>query len=48
MVIVMTEGLGIKTVPFMSSPFTEGIMMWNSGTAKPSSLFRPFLSVLGV
>lgn len=41
MVIVMTEGLGMKTVPFMLYPLTEGIMMWNSETANPSSWFRP-------
>lgn len=41
MVIVMTDGLGILTVPFMLYPSTAGSMIWNSVTAKPSSWLSP-------
>lgn len=41
MVMVITEGLGMYTVPFMLRPFWASSMMWNSVTSKPLSLFKP-------
>lgn len=39
--MVMTEALGITTVPFIPYPFTGGNIMENSATSKPLSWFRP-------